>query len=341
MPKSKLFLLTLLSFCCSILYANIVSHDYYIDYNHQKIHLKEKSISKKANKGVIMLLNPLSIPAIKAFDIPGYSLMDSLAKNGYDVWAIDFIGEGLSSYPNSMQQNPAPKGIYPLQAQEAIKQLAKANDFILAKTKQKNLALLGWSWGSIVAAMYSIDHPKQINHLILYGAMYATHLNPMMQSMVVKPFAGANDSFNKKLPAYQNITWKTIEHHWKTMLDGNKSIVSQKTIDQVGQSYIDIDPKPFVKNSLRRPMGPMKDLFSIWNGKPIYDISKITTPTLVIHGDQDMFADKDLYSKLVNAKYKKQVILKQATHWLIYEKTRKEFLDQVLDFLGKNKNAKN
>ncbi len=201
-------------------------------------------------------------------------------------------------------------------------------------TGKSNVAILGWSWGSVVGAMYAIQNPHQVNHLILYGSMYSAHLQESIQPIFIKPFAGNNNEFSESLPAYQNIPWKVIETHWNMMINGNKSIAEESAIAQVAKVYIEADPKPVVTNSLRRPIGPMKDLYSIWNGKPIYDISKLTTPTLVIYGDQDLFADHDLYSKLTNVKIKQEIELKEATHWLIYEKTRHQFVDDVVNFLN-------
>ncbi len=313
---------------------DLVANEYYIPYNGQKIHLQEKKLSSSKSSKIIVLVNPLSIPAVSAFDVPGYSLMDALAKQGYDVWGMDFIGEGKSSYPKTMEYSPPPIGIYPLQANEAVKELHQGISYISKVTGKNNVTILGWSWGAVVGAMYAIDNPKQVNHLILYGAMYSSHLQESIQPIFIKPFAGTNNNFSESLPAYQNVPWTIINTHWKMMVNGNKSIVEESAIQQVAKVYTTADPKPVVTNSLRRPMGPMKDLYSIWNGKPIYDISKLTTPTLVIYGNQDMFADHELYSKLTNVKVKQEIELLDATHWLIYEKTRYQFVDDVVKFLN-------
>lgn len=313
---------------------NITSNEYYIPYNGQKIHLKEKKLSSAKAAKVIVLVNPLSIPALSAFDVPHYSLMDALAKQGYDVWGIDFIGEGTSSYPKSMESAPAPIGIYPLQATEAVNELNHGINYISKTTGKKDVSILGWSWGSVVGAMYAIKYPEQVNHLILYGSMYSSRLQESVQPIFIKPYTGTDNNFSESLPAYQNIPWKVINTHWNMMVNGNKSIVDESAIEEVAKVYTKADPKPVMTNSLRRPMGPMKDLYSIWNGKPIYDITKLTTPTLVIYGDQDLFADHELYSKLTNVKSKQEIELKAATHWLIYEKTRDRFVDDVVKFLN-------
>lgn len=314
----------------------IISNEYTIPYaSGQTLHLKEKKLATAKSEKVIVLVNPLSIPALSAFDVPGYSLMDALAAKGYDVWGVDFTGEGSSSYPVSMNKSPAPNGVYPLEAKDAVKELNYSIDYIAKKTGKKSVDLLGWSWGSVVAAMYSIQYPKQVDHLVLYGSMYSSKLAESIQPIFIKPFESPVGVFSQNLPAYQNIPWKVINTHWNMMLESNPTIASESAINAVGKTYVNADPKPVIPDSLRRPMGPMKDLFAIWNARPIYDISKLTTPTLVIYGDQDLFADHELYSKLSNAKVKQEIVLKEATHWLIYEKTRAEFVNDVTDFLNK------
>lgn len=313
---------------------NIVSHEYYIPYNGQKIHLQEKKLSLTKPNKVIVFINPLSIPALTAFDVPNYSLMDAFAKHGYDVWALDFIGQGRSSYPKVMESSPAQVGIYPLSANEAVKELGQVMSYISKATGKNSVSILGWSWGSVVGAMYAIQHPKSIDHLILYGSMYSSPLPEYIQPIFIKPFTGNNNNFSKNLPAYQNIPWEIIKAHWKMMINGNSSIAQESAIEAVAKVYIAADPKPVITNSLRRAMGPMKDLYSIWNGKPIYNIRALTTPTLVIYGDQDLFADHGLYVKLTNVKVKQEIELKEATHWLIYEKTRDQFIDDVVKFLN-------
>lgn len=316
--------------------ATIVSNEYTVPYSGgQTLHLKEKRLSTTLSGKVIVLINPLSIPALSAFDVPGYSLMDALAAKGYDVWGIDFTGEGSASYPPSMSISPAPQGVYPLEAKDAVKELKDGVDYIAKKTGKKSVNLLGWSWGSVVAAMYSIQYPKQVNHLVLYGSMYSSELAESIQPIFIKPFESPIGVFSQNLPAYQNIPWKVINTHWNMMLESNPTIASESAINAVGKVYVNADPKPVMPTSLRRPMGPMKDLFAIWNAQPIYDINKLTAPTLVIYGDQDLFADHELYSKLANVKTKQEIVLKEATHWLIYEKTRAEFVDDVAEFLNK------
>lgn len=335
MKSYKYFLIAIAFFTSQAIFAaDLKSYDYYLEYqNELKIHLKEKKLDNNKQGKVIVLVNSLSIPSLEAFDVPNYSLMDILAENGFDVWGIDFVGQGKSSFPESMKKTPAPTGLLPLRATDAKPELATALEFISKKTGNKTVSLLGWSWGSIVAAMYAIEHPAQVDHLILYGAMYSASLPKAAQELFLKPYTDNHGAFNNNLPAYQNIPWKIIQTHWQMMTEANTTIASQDALDAVGKTYVSIDKHPIEKDTVRRPMGPMKDLFLIWHKQALYPIHKITTPTLVIYGDQDIFADKHLFSQLTGAKNKKEMELKEATHWLIYEKTRSEFYNEVISFI--------
>ncbi len=320
-----------------LLWANPIQRlNYDIPFAHGQIHVEEKKLAQTHPQEVIILLAPLSIPSLLAFDVERYSLMDVLANAGFDVWAIDFSGEGHSSYPEVMQISPAPKGIFPLRATEAAQQLDVIIQFIRKNTGIHSVSLLGWSWGSVVAALYSSQHPQTIHTLILYGSMYSASLPGPIQNMMLAPFQTSPGTFNNQLPAYQNIPWQEIRKHWVSMMQDHTDIASPDAIRAVEQAYLQSDPHPFIPGTLRRPMGPMQDLFSIWHQRPIYPIASIQTPTLVIYGDLDLFADHHLYDQLSGVLIKKKIVIPQATHWLIYEKNRAIFYTDVISFLKEN-----
>ncbi len=320
-----------------LLWANSIQRlNYDIPFGRGQIHVEEKKLKQTHPREVVILLAPLSIPTLLAFDVEHYSLMDVLAKQGFDVWAIDFIGEGHSSYPEVMQISPAPKGIFPLRATDAEQQLDVVIQFIKKNTGIRSISLLGWSWGSVVAALYTSQHPQAIQTLILYASMYNALLPNSIQNMMLDPFQTSQGTFNNQLPAYQNIPWAEIQERWISMTQGHTDIATPDALQAVEHAYLQSDPRPFIPGTLRRPMGPMQDLFSIWHQQPIYPIANITTPTLVIYGDLDLFADHHLYDQLSGARIKKQIVIPQATHWLIYEKNRTVFYNSVISFLKEN-----
>jgi hypothetical protein len=92
------------------------------------------------------------------------------------------------------------------------------------------------------------------------------------------------------------------------MMRGEKKIVTNEATDAVKQVFLHADPmsKKKIMAKIRRPMGPLEDLYSIWNNRPLYDVSQITSSVLVIYkGEDDWFAEKDMRLKLTGAKRKK------------------------------------
>ena len=282
-----------------------------------------------------------------------YSIMNNFAILGYDVWSIDFIGEGSSSYFKEMSVPPIKLSLnirqqnqllLPLSSNEAVEQLNFVITQIPILQNQANatnkINLLGWSWGSVVMAKYAILYSNKINKLIFYGAMHANKLDDKLQELFIKPF-------NDGMYNYQIIPWNIVLHHW-TMMNNN---LKPELSNELANMYGTLDIKNFYANisditndadnndinnkndamSIRRPNGPMYDLYNIWQGIPVYDITKINNKSLVIYGKNDFFADHKLSSKLSRSS---EVIIPHATHWLIYEAPAKLiFLNTVNNFL--------
>jgi len=72
-------------------------------------------------------------------------------------------------------------------------------------------------------------------------------------------------------------------------------------------------------------------------GRALWNASSIYVPTLVIAGEFDTWSypeDREgLMRDLTNAPSKKSVLIKDATHFVLFEKQRMEFFAQILNFL--------
>ncbi|SDX21833.1 Pimeloyl-ACP methyl ester carboxylesterase [Marininema mesophilum] len=298
----------------------------------EQLYLRHKVAGKtlpKNKKRVLLFLEPFSVPSAKAFDVPGYSWMDHMAKQGYDTWAMDFKGFGRSSRPVEMSQPPL-KNKPVIDHKDSLRDLEKVINYLKKERKVDSVDLVGWSWGGVVAGEYAAKHPQNVNKLVLYGFMHGFKL-PMM----TKPFQSKQDptQFNEKAPAYQQVKMVQGMQHW-FMMQGGKRIVTHQAFKQVSKVFADSDPSAEKQNgAIRRPMGPLKDLFAIWSDRPLYDMSKITAPTLVIYGELDSFADRRVYKELTSSKDKKEVSIKNATHWALYEKNRRKLLQETDQFL--------
>lgn len=137
-----------------------------------------------------------------------------------------------------------------------------------------------------------------------------------------------------RLPAYQLATFNMTQDHWNMMMNG-RPLASAEAVAAVGQVFMGSDPTADSRTpaSIRRPMGPLVDLYHIWSNRPIFDAGQIKAPVLLIRGDSDLFADPGFLGKLTSAAQKKEVVIRDATHWVLYEKNRGQLLSATADFL--------
>jgi alpha-beta hydrolase superfamily lysophospholipase len=78
-------------------------------------------------------------------------------------------------------------------------------------------------------------------------------------------------------------------------------------------------------------------LIGLTTGRPLWNASNIYVPTLVIAGQYDTWShleDREgLMRDLVHAPVKKSVLIPDATHFVLFEKQRHMFFDEVTSFL--------
>ncbi|WP_416829229.1 alpha/beta fold hydrolase [Ectobacillus polymachus] len=312
----------------------VVKEEYTIPQGEEdKLYVLHKSLNTKQTYNsdeVVLFLEPFSVPTAKAFDVPGYSWMDDYARKGYDTWAMDFRGFGNSSRPREMTVSASynPPVIH---LDDATQDLATVVNLIKKQRHVSKIHIVGWSYGGVVAGNYAISHPNDINKLVLYG-----YMNGFSLPMMTKPYEDATGQF-KYQSAYQTIDFENGIHDWK-MMQGDKQLVSDDAMKAVKDVFLASDSQRYqFKGAIRRPMGPVEDMFSIWSNKPLYDASKITVPTLVIYGQDDFFAEHNMLDKLTGTKEKKEVVIPDATDWAIYEKNRDILTGETLKFLSNGK----
>lgn len=293
-----------------------------------QLYLRGKQQEGIADQGVVLLLEPFGVPSAEAFDVPGFSWMDDLAERGYVVWALDVRGFGRSTRPGEMQTPPMENP--PLvSSAEALTDVAVAVDHLLEMHQVEKVDLIGWSWGAVLAAMYAAEHPDQVDRLVLHGGMHGFSLPSMTGPLEESP------GVLKPLPGYQLATWDMTHHHWMMMM-GDRPLADNATMHAVEQVFLASDPTSGDRDpvSVRRPMGPLVDLYHIWSDQPIFDASLIQAPVLVIRGDSDFFAEPGLAEKFTSSPDAREVVIPDATHWVIYETGGEQLFSITAAFLA-------
>jgi pimeloyl-ACP methyl ester carboxylesterase len=99
------------------------------------------------------------------------------------------------------------------------------------------------------------------------------------------------------------------------------------------------DPTSNSRNppSLRAPNGVLEDSFYQATGRPLWHAANIYVPTLVVAGAFDTWSfpeDREgLIRDLVHAPVKRSILIANATHFVLFEKPRLQFFEEIWKFL--------
>lgn len=284
-------------------------------------------VSRFSAARTLLFVHGATYPASTAFDLPlgGKSWMDDLAGQGFDVYLVDLIGYGRSDRPATMDR--APESSEPVETTDlAIADVGKVVDLVLARTGNRKLNLLGWSWGTTIMAGYATAHPDKVERVALYAPLWVTN-NP-----------AANPP---KLGAYRTVTREAAKARWLNGVPEAKqaSLIPPGGFDAWADATWATDPKAGTgaTAALRAPSGAFFDVQRYWSqNRPTWDPAKVTVPILLVVGEWDRDTPparaETIFPLLVNAPWKQLAVIGEGTHTLMMEKNRQQLFDTVSQF---------
>lgn len=313
-------------------------NDYEIIKAESRIHGLNIAITHKqplvlSNEYPVLCIHGASFPSTLAFGfrMGNNSWMDNLAENGYDVYALDFLGYGNADRYPEMQA--ASTSALPLgRAVEVYRDVDKAVDLITKKTGKSKVYLIGHSWGGSVAALYATKFPDKVAKLVLFAAVTTRQ---------------DSTEYTNSANSYEIMTPEQRVNAMKNLTpDGKTCQLEPEIFETWGNSWLLSDPlaKKLNAKSIRFPAGYAPDVEDMLHNKPLYNPADIKMPTLVIRGEWDTYpnnADAEkLFRLLENAPDKKYVVIEKGTHVMHLEKSRYQLYDETLHFLKFRTNMK-
>jgi pimeloyl-ACP methyl ester carboxylesterase len=296
--------------------GRIVGEEHYASRDGLRIYLWEKHRaglegSFAASGKVALLVHGGTWSGRPDFDlqIRDYSLMDFLANNGYDAWAIDIHGYGHSDKTDKDWSG----------VQSAAADIAAAVEFIAKLRGVSRVDLLGWSAGTQRVGVYAMRHPDRVAKLILYAPHW------------------------KGTASYRERVRKRIENGGKPLAQYRSNTEAAARGDFV-EGALALDPQyeedvvaAYAKEALQTdPQSP--NAFVDNANLPILDPLQITVPTMIIHGEYDYAAtEEDLlpFFAQLGTRDKQYVLLPHGGHALILEKDHRRFQQEVLRFFDR------
>jgi pimeloyl-ACP methyl ester carboxylesterase len=282
----------------------------------------------------VLFVHGATYPASAAFDLAldGMSWMDYIAARGYDVYLLDLRGYGRSTRPKVMSESPEANAPI-VRGDTAVKDIGTVVDFILKRRNIARLNLLGWSWGTTLMATYTTGHADKVERLMLYAPVWIRQTPSLVQT-------GPGP-----LGAYRTVTRELAKQRWYTGVPEDKkaTLIPVGWFDAWADATWATDPDGAKANPpvIRAPNGVVADGQDFFGaGKPYYDASKITVPTLLVDAEWDHDAPpymaQTLFPLLVNSPSKRYVELAEGTHTIMMEKNRLELFETVQAFLDES-----
>src|SRR5580704_15198930 len=285
---------------------------------------------------ILLFVHGATYPAETAFDLPieGVSMMDLIAARGYDVYLVDVRGYGHSTRPPEMSQ-PAAANKPIVSTEVAARDLGAAVDYILKKRGVSKIEVMGWSWGTSIAGLYTSGHNEKVDRLVLYAPQWIRS-EPALPAAANAPPLGA----------YRLVSKDSARARWL------KGVAEDKQADLIPPGVFEAwatatwatDPEASKQNPpmLRTPNGVMEDSANTYGaGKALYDPSKITVPTLLLHAEWDAdlpsYQAQNYFAQLTHTPYKRLIELSEGTHTVMMEKNRMQFFHELMGFLDEER----
>ncbi|TMB36291.1 MAG: alpha/beta fold hydrolase, partial [Deltaproteobacteria bacterium] len=138
---------------------------------------KRRGVPRKENGDapVLFMVHGSSISSRPTFDltVPGkgrYSLMDTFAEYGFDVWTMDHESYGRSTRTEGNSDIAT-----------GVLDLAAGLDVVARETGRSRAHFIGESSGALRAAAFAVAHPDRVDRLVLMAFTYTGKGSPTLQ----------------------------------------------------------------------------------------------------------------------------------------------------------------
>jgi pimeloyl-ACP methyl ester carboxylesterase len=290
---------------------------------------RRADLSLFTSDNTILFVAGSTYPASTTFDLPLDSLswMDHLAAQGHDVYLVDVRGYGSSTRPPEMNA-PAGANAPVVRTPVAVRDVARAADFVRARHGLEKINLIGWSWGTSLMSRYTTEHPGAVNKLVLIAPQWLRETPSLADGGGV-------------LGAYRIVDRSAAKARW---LNG---VPEQSRAALLPEAWFELWADATFGSGQAGPgagqliaaNGTVLDSREYWAaGKPLYEPERITVPVLIVHAEWDRDCPLDMsravFGKLTSAPYRRWVEIGEGTHSVFLEKNRWQVFGAVDQFLA-------
>lgn len=284
------------------------------------------ALTRQSGRGdIVLFVHGATFPAALSvgWRMEGVSWLDDWQQAGFDAWALDFAGFGLSGRPKAFELDAMASPPFG-RCQAAASQIGAALHAICRLRPHVLVHLVAHSWGTLPAQQAAIDHPNIVDRLVLFGPVVPRQEPPK----------------ETESPAWILINEAAQRPRQRTGLPNDQPTpVGESEIDRWCDAYLDSDPNARLRTprSVKVPGGPGADIGASRMGVEIVSTRRIRQPTLIVRGEWDhVCTDADagrLFDALTDTSDKRDLKISGGNHWLHLQPRRMALWEGVRSFL--------
>jgi pimeloyl-ACP methyl ester carboxylesterase len=246
----------------------------------------------EAPKPVLFLVHGSSNSAMTNYDlhVPDageYSTMNIFARQGYDVWTMDFEGYGRSTVTEGNSDIAS-----------GVQDLAAATEVVTRETGQQSMHFWGNSSGALRAGAFAEVYPERAGRLVLGALTYTGVGSPTLEERATR--AEYYRTHNRRVRDIELL----------------RSIFTRDVPGSGDPRVADAMAESEMRFGETVPSGTYLDMTT---NLPVVDPTKIHSPVLVVRGEYDGIATDqdvlDFYQQLPNSD-RQFIILPGVAHQL-------------------------
>jgi pimeloyl-ACP methyl ester carboxylesterase len=274
--------------------------------------------------------------ALFDLSVPGYSLMQALARGGRFVYAVDIRGYGASNGNSVMNSPPAAHPPFS-RARHAVEDIGVAVSEIRRRQGVRSIDMIGFSWGTITAGWYASERVADIRRLVLYAPLFAEK-NMMWLDRIGDP--ADRSRLAGHFGAYRLITMADVVARWDSDAPGNpRDVREDGVVESLFEAAARLDALAgsYHPPAFRCPNGAFADLIEVFNGRPLYDPRTIEAPVLMVRGACDTTSTASDMRRLeaaIGSAEKSCLEIPDGSHFLCVEKNRMSLYRAITAYLA-------
>ena len=302
-----------------------------------ELHLRERRPAAldpgRAGRALLCVHGATFASGLWDLQVPGMSLLDAAAAAGLPAYALDIRGYGRS-HSARLETQTTPYA----RAEEAIRDIDLAVEFLRAREGLERVCLLGGSWGSITGGLYASDLGRgKLERLVLFAPIFSDW-NADWLEMIADPAAPSRP--NPALGACRRVTEAEARRRWDKEIP-----VADKTAwrdEAAVRALLDdafaADPqaRDGEDSAFRAPNGCLLDLFEAFNRRPLYEPEALQVPALLLRGAADPTSTRrdaaGLFDRL-GSPLKRYLEIGRSSHFASAERNAWQVFNATLGFL--------